>query len=508
VTAVPWYEWWWANQWRFIRIPQRLQIATGTGEEKGQALEAVGKFLNSALKERYFDIRAAAAIALGKAGEPSALKGIRPLFKARHEVVRQSSFLAAGMLKDEKSIPLLTTILGDRRQSQALRVYAAVALGLIGSDEAGSPLLEALTTAHDKKTGMTLEIRGAAALSLGLMKYKKAVPALVKVFESTEEDHRLRAITATALGKFETPSIMLEAGEISTSSRLLSALQTTFPPQVRRAAIMALGNVWYEGLGSSLIDLHDTDPDPWVKNLSLLICAEKITNPNVKRVFHKKVRELITDSRTSLGVRNFAAVAAGLSGDTEAIGDLRSLFQRSRKEDTRAAAAVGLGFLKDVDSIPLLLDGMKSTESAFIKSFCCVSFALMEKGDPRVSAMLRALITDPKNTGLLRSCASIALAKIGDTAAVNLLLKYLGKGSGKFRKLMVISVGYFRDLGTFVPLQTLFKSPRADYETKALVLVSLGHIIEKEHPPVLKKLFLHYNYLLQFPNLSQIFRIM
>jgi HEAT repeat protein len=509
VTRIPWFEWWWANQWRFIRIPQRFHVATGTGEEKGQNLQEVVKFLTTGLKERYFDIKAASSLALGKTGDGASARVIRLLLKSKHDVVKESAILALGMLKDEKSVPQFQRFLEDRRYPQNVRVHAAVGLGLIGGDGAGPLLRKALETEHGDKTGMTVEIRAACCLALGAMKHAPALGPLIKILESNDADPRLRAMAATALGKFETATVMLEGGgEVSPAVHLLTALQTTKPPAVRRSAMLALGNVWYEGLGSSLIDLHRNDPDPWVKNLSLLLVAEKEESPNVKAALHRRLREILRGTKEDRNLVNFAAVAAGLSGDEEAVPLLRSLFRKDRKEDTRAAAAVGLGFLKDADSTAAFLEVLGGSSSHFLKSFCCVAFALMEKGDERVSKVLRGLVTDPKNANTLRSTASIALAKIGDFGAVHLMCGLMEKGDGAFRKLMVVSVGYFRDLGTFPPLKKLFKSSRTDYETKALIMVALGYIVERDHPPLLRGLFENYNYLLLFPNLTRMSRIM
>jgi HEAT repeat protein len=341
-----------------------------------------------------------------------------------------------------------------------------------------------------------------------MMKHKEAVAPLIRILEDPEADERLKAMAATSLGKFETPSIMLEGGEVSTATRLLAALQTTQPPVVRRSAMMALANVWYDGLGSSLIDVHANVADPWVRNLSLLVCAEKVTNPAVKAQLHRRLRKIVSEPRGEPNLANFAAIASGLSGDTEAIPLLRRFFQRQKKDDAKGAAAVGLGFLKDTDSIPMLLEGMRESDSPFLKTFCSVAFALMEKPDPRVSQALRAILADPKNTGHLRATASLALAKMGDFSAVQLLLKFLDKGNRGVRQLMVLSVGYFRDLGTYIPLKQFYEKTGKDYELKALTLVALGFIVEKEHPPLLKKPFLFYNYLLLFPNLTRIYRLM
>jgi HEAT repeat protein len=465
-------------------------------------------FLESCLKDKYFDIRGAAALALGKAGNPDAAKAVRTLLKSRNDVVRESALLALGMLKDSKALPLMKRILADRKQTQSLRVHAAMAMGLLGDHGAGPELLEALQTEANDRTGMTPEIQSAAALALGIMKWKKAAAPLIEIIRSLDRPPGLRAVAATALGRFQAPSIMLDAGEVSTTAPLLSALQTNQPPQLRRAAIIALAHVWYEGLDSSLLDIHTSDPDPWVRGLSLLVLAEKIDTPHGKAQFGKRVRRILEEPRKDPSLTNFAAVAAGLAGDTESLTLLRDLFSGAPKEDTQGAAAVGLGFLKDKESIPLILAGMHRTPSTFLKSFCCVAFALMEEGDKRVSKALKGILADPRNGGNLRACASIALAKIGDFSAVRILLDQLSKGDKRFRQLMVISIGYFRDLGTFLPLREFYKNRKTDKETRALVLVSLGYIVEKEHPPVLKTLFLHYNFLLQFPNLRRIFNLM
>ncbi|MHC4599896.1 MAG: HEAT repeat domain-containing protein [Planctomycetota bacterium] len=509
MTNLPWYEWWWANQWRFIRIPQRLHVATGTGKEKGQSLAEVVKFLTSGLKEPYFDIKGSAALALGKTGDKESASKIRLLLKSKHDEVKESAMLALGMLKDEKSIPQFQRFLEDRRYPQSVRVPAALGLGLIGGDKAGPPLMKALETEHGDKTGMTVEIRAACCLALGALKYRPALGPLIRILESNDADPRLRAMAATALGKFESSTIMLEdGGEVSPVEHLLTALQTTKPPAVRRSAILALGNVWYEGLGSSIVDLHHNDPDPWVKNLSLLLVAEKEKRPDVLKALKRRLREILGGAKKDRNMVNFAAVAAGLSGDEEAIPLLRSLFGKDRKESTRAAAAVGLGFLKDEDSTPRFLEVLCGSGSQFLKSFCCVAFALMEKGDERVSKVIRGLVTDPKNTNRLRATASIVLAKIGDFGAVHLLCGLLEKGDRDFRKLMVISVGYFRDLGAFPPLKKLFKSKKADFETKAFIMVALGYIVERDHPSLLRNLFENYNYLLTYPNLTRLSEIM
>jgi HEAT repeat protein len=507
---VPWSGWWWANQWRFLRVKSRMQVESGTGGEKDRAYEEITRFLGKALRNKYYDVRSAAALALGKARAEGHAKAVAALLGSKHEEVRESALLALGMLGFKPAIPAMVGILEDKRQPQSVRVNAAVGLGILGDTGAGDDLLGILGTEPTDANGMTVEIRAAACLALGLMKCEKAVAPLVRLIRDSEGDPRLRAVAVTALGKFRASTLRLEAGEVSASGTILEAMSGSNPYQVRRAAIMSLADVWYEGLGTNLFDLHRNDPDGWMRCLSLLVLAEKVEDPGLEKAFHKRLKELLTGERVeSRSLVNFAALAAGLSGYREAAGPLRTLFQESKKEETRAAAAVGLGFLKDTDAIPLLLEGLRGSSSPWLKSFCCVSFALMGKGDRRVSAELRAILTDPKCLGHLRSSACIALAKIGDASAVNLLYRFLEKGGDRtLRQLLVISTGYFRDYGSFLPLRKVYDSRNTAYETRALVCVALGYIVEKEHPPVLKRIFKHYNYLLTFPNLHRIFRMM
>jgi HEAT repeat protein len=506
---VPWTGWWWANQWRFLRIKSRMQVESGTGDEKDRAFEEITKFLGKALKNKYFDVRSAAALALGKARVETQAKAVGKLLGSKHPEVRESALLGLGMLRFKPAIPTMVKILNDPRQPQSVRVNAAVGLGILADPGTGEDLLKVLGTEPLAKNGMTVEIRAAACLALGLMKCEKAVEPLIRLIGDPEGDPRLRAMAVTALGKFRQPTLHLEAGEVSAASTILAALSPSNPYQVRRSAIMSLAEVWYEGLGTNLFDLHRNDSDAWMRCLSLLVLAEKVKDPNLKKAFHRRLRELLTERQDSQSLVNFAAIAAGLSGYAEASGPLRRLFRESRKEQTRAAAAVGLGFLGDTDAIGLLLEGLRKTSSPYLKSFCCVSFALMGKGDRRISAELRAILTDTKCLGQLRSTACIALAKIGDTSAVNLIYRFLEKGGDRtLRQLLVVSAGYFRDYGSFLPLRKVYEARSTSYETRALVCVALGYIVEREHPPVLKRIFKYYNYLLTFPNLQRIFRMM
>ena len=64
------------------------------------------------------------------------------------------------------------------------------------------------------------------------------------------------------------------------------------------------------------------------------------------------------------------------------------------------------------------------------------------------------------------------------------------------------------DPGTFLPLKAAFDARKTEGETKALIVVALGNIVEKEQPPVLKRIFRYYNFLLTWEDLKRIFRLM
>jgi HEAT repeat protein len=94
--------------------------------------------LIQALGDSDWDVRAAAAWALGKLGDPRAVPALIQALRDRSENVRFAAAWALGDLGDPQAVPALIKALGDGWD--AVRFAAAWALGDLGDPQAVPPL--------------------------------------------------------------------------------------------------------------------------------------------------------------------------------------------------------------------------------------------------------------------------------------------------------------------------------------------------------------------------------
>ncbi|MHC4779150.1 MAG: HEAT repeat domain-containing protein, partial [Planctomycetota bacterium] len=121
--TVKWKTWWEINKWRFTWTPQRAAVVTDDETGEGAARYLSG-FLVKCLEHKNFDVRGAAALALGRAGTKVKDVAVGPLQKLtqdKHWVPAESAVLALGMLGSKESVPMLTEILKDKGAKHRLR---------------------------------------------------------------------------------------------------------------------------------------------------------------------------------------------------------------------------------------------------------------------------------------------------------------------------------------------------------------------------------------------------
>lgn len=187
-------------------------------------------------------VRAAAATALGKAGDvaKSVVNGVIDAFKDPDVNVRAAAAEAVGRIGEEgkAGVPGLIELLKDT--DSAVRLAAVFSLGRIGPD--GTTALGQLSTllASDADANVRKEI----ARSIGILGIdaKSAVPALAKSL-NTDQSVEVRQQAAVSLGKM--------TGELkSVAEGILTALKAEKEKSVRVLVIQAIAN----GLGNSLKD--------------------------------------------------------------------------------------------------------------------------------------------------------------------------------------------------------------------------------------------------------------
>ncbi|MHC5037808.1 MAG: HEAT repeat domain-containing protein [Planctomycetota bacterium] len=475
---------------------------TGEGGKEAVRKEIV-QFLQKGLKQPHFDCKASAVLALGKMKEKTAGPHVLSFLRMRNPTVRESAALGLGMMEYGKAVPVLMKVLENPKGDKSLRVCAALALGMAKAESAGPLLLEILNRKTGKRGGENLEVQCAACYALGVLRHADGWAPLVRIIRSADSDENLRATAVSALPKFGKTTLLTTQGEISIPQMFMNLLRTDSSAMVRRSAVLALGGVWVRGLGQSLALFHRQDPDLWVRCLSLLVLAEHAGKTGEEGMARKIFRGLIEKPRDR-SLRDVAMISAGLSQDEEALPLLRAILKEEDYGSSWAAAAMGLAFLKDEESLPEILKGLHGTGNPYKKAYACMAIALLGKGNEQASVLLKGILAG-KTHPHLRATASMALARIGDDSAVAMLLDMLPKVSEpSFRKMTAISLRYFRNLNALPVLKSCFEGKKTDKETKAMILVAVGCLGDEREVPILREISSGYNFLLPFPKLYEI----
>jgi HEAT repeat protein len=454
-------------------------------------------------------VRAASAIALGKAGNPRAAVALRNLCSDSNPTVVESALLSLGMLQNRESVPLLLEIVRQPKQKVRFRVYAAVSLGLLGDRSASRDLM---TLASNRKENE--EVRAACLLGLSLLGEEQGAAVMIRILSSTKERRHLRAVAATSLGKLGQDYARMGGRKVPVLRYLLSVLQTCRKEhEIRQSAVMAISalgpvtDVPREKIVGALGRVYNDRNDD-VRCLTLVAMAELAKKGRALDRAQTMFRSRLVAEK-SHKVRCFAALAAGLSDDRESAEPLRKILRFGGNPDLRSAAAVGLGLLKDVGATDRLLAVLGGKGDKTLKGYCCISLGLMgARKNKEALPRLKKIVSESSDPEL-RAAAAMALTQLGETGAVKVLLDVLHESNAYFKMSAVMAIAAFRDLSTVGPLIDLFESNTVNDETRAIIAVALGRIAETREVPVLKRLGLWYNFLIdRYPTITEIVNLL
>jgi len=471
-------------------------------------------FLIKCLDHKNFDGRGAAALALGRAGNVAGEPAIAPLEKMTgdsHHIAAESAVLALGMLQNKTSVPLLKTIRENPKANHRLRAHAAVALGLVSSSCSARTMMDLL-----RRPKLHEQVKASCMMGLALMKEESAALALTFIMNNRGEKKDLRAMAATALGKMGITEFRKGSGKIDVVEMMVQILAS--PKKNRKlklSAIMAVSALGpSEKIGSDeLVDvlgrLYTTEKNSDVRSFILMGIAELARDGRAREKARMLFRNVLR-GESNQSILAYACLAAGISGDRDAVRFLEDIFRKKSNPELRSAAAVGLGLLKDVAFTKTLVDTISGKGSPELKGYCCMSLGLMGvKDNKEALPALRAVLAEG-NIPELRAAAAMALTLLGEARAVNNLLEAVQEGNGYIRMSIIMAVGYFRDMRSVRPLMDLFNSDDGmNDEIRAITLTAIGYIIEEAEKPILKRLATHYNYLLdRYDALLQIVKLL
>jgi HEAT repeat protein len=461
-----WRTWWGLNQRRFLVVRRRRAAATG-GEDGAAGDSATLQWLLERLEDDYFDVRSAAAIALGRAGNAGTAGFIQGRLTDPNPDVRESALLGLGLLESPIAVMPLQMVVREERIRPRPRAMATVALGLSGSSVA-VPALR-----HAARSAERLEIRGAALLSLGLTGGAMELPLLAAAAEDATAEPEARALAvnghARLARRLDDP-----AGTKAVLDHLRRLTATAVAPAVRQSAVQAFGLLAdFRALPTLLALL--ADEDAMVSRLAAVTAAEMARGKSEQSQVYDALAPLLERGRAKSESRAFTALALGLLGDRRAGAALLTMLEKESNHDTRAAAAVALGLLPYTPAAQRLTEIAAAKGNPALRAYAVLALGMLR--DAAGTATLHELLLNAKAPEL-RAAAAVALGLTGGARSPKALAALLADSNVFVRISIVHALGHLRDDGGLAPLMDRFKREPND-EVRTMIVVAVGRIVQR-----------------------------
>lgn len=511
--ASTWETWWTANGETYVHLTDRVRAlddaeATGTDgkltrEQRREMREALVRdrlvplFL-AALGDKDAEIRSSAAIALGKScdarGTPAL---IQVMCGDKDDDVRASAVIGLGLGGDTLAIPALDELLGDVTGNTRRRAFAAIALGLVGGDDAAAALVRFATERLQLWNGGSKEkerLLASCYVGLGLTGSGAALGPLRDAFGNIKNDPELRGHAALALGK---------AGDRGSLDALAAVLGDSGTRAIlRRAAAVALGEIVRPSDKPALNVLMRAsadDSDSLTREYATL--ALGAVRSDVVSAHLRRRLDAAQDAQKPV-----AALALGLQSDASAAPLIRKRLEADKDTERRAAYALALGLLGDRASAPLVEAELVGLGRGRAKGHAALALALMDSQASR-DKLFELLTTADSPTFAMNLAVSLAL--LGDVRSRTWLVSGLAADRTiRERSGAAVTLGILRMVEAAPRLIAIFEDKDDDPTVRAFTLVGLGFLADPSVVPKLSRLSSYGGYVLPLEPLAELVTIL
>lgn len=529
-----WAAWWFFNDDRYLNLKNRIraeQNATDNADlfvgDSGvdavtripakQIRAKVNPALQFALKDPYYDTRAAAVIALGKTGfRENDLPFIESVLDDKDKRVRESACLAMGILGNRSAVPTLLDVMenatsarrklgrGTKDVLTRTRAFAAISIGLIGARDVNLDQAEVVPRLmgmlEEKATHRDLHV--APIVALGLMRAHEAVPALLGYLDEKSNGNVARSHCAIALGKIGDPAAI---------PQLLLALRDKHSVVAQSAAI-ALGRLAQSDDVKVVNALQKKSHagDAALKNFSLMALGEIGGDANRSYLLRTLEKAANANAKT------FAAIALGVhlhdhAGDPHHVEVARIVhrkFKKAKSPIERGAYAVALGLMRHTDAADDIHAVLRSSEDPRVREHLCVALGLLDH--TAAIKTVREVVEERGDIDLRRS-AAIALGLLGDREAMDVLRREMEASAKSLAVLGAVTqgLGFIGDVTAVPTLNGMVKDRKNSPDiVRAFSAVALGLLGDKDPVPFLSRLSAGNNYLARTDALTEILTIL
>lgn len=470
-----WETWWSLNQWQYLRV-RRVGVQASGGDEPGSPTgtgtvgnDNLWKFLLDQTNHKYYDIRAASCIAIGRAGHIGMAGFLQPKAHDPNNDVRESALLGMGMLGSPMPVIQMQMILRDPATPNRLRAAAALGLGFT-NDQSAIPALRRLLEEDGEE-----EIRAAAALALGRAGGTPERDLLLKVAQNGGVDAKIRSYAIGALGRIARGLRVTGAVPDPTADVLRRLALGDRADEVRRASVLALGHIGDPDALDTVLKVWANDADNQTERFAILTAAQLASGRTEAIVVLNRLQPLL-GGRGTAGERGFAAIAAGLLGHDKAGPSLLKMITSGGSQDSEAAACVGLGLLRYDKAHGTLAQVASGRGAPKVRGYAALALGMINHTE---AATTLTMLLDTVTTPQIRGSAAVGLGLTGAPRGTLKLVKMLEGGDTYVRMTTAVALGFLRDETTLNPIMKRFEREQSN-EVKALLVVALGRIAQRD----------------------------
>jgi HEAT repeat protein len=428
-----WWLWWEYNKSDFMR-PNRLSLANApmTGDDADSALRSailrarVGALpvFEKAMNDGDANIRATAAVALGRVGGGATVEKLRKLLEDPNVEVRHKAILALGATGSPEAAEALLSIArhgslaadSNARISPVARPLAIVALGLGRKRDFDDRLDVEIAKLIQDRTRSDRDAIGVAALVYQMLapsaELQRYALAMAKD-ESESPSVRCRAIES--LRSADDDAILSELQSFLSGSRL----------DLRRSAALALGNFESSLALPALLTAYELESEPLTRGFILLSIGKQ--GGTKAQDYLVKVIE-----KGDGGMRRWAALALGIEArevtDPDRVARLASVIrdamQRERNQESLGAYWLASGLARDESARTTLRSALQNAADARQRMYAASALALIG-GDASLSVLRERLAVETQP--LVRVALADALGVLGMPEDVPAMLDMLTK---------------------------------------------------------------------------------
>ncbi len=494
-----WEFWWYYNREPLIGLRRALvagAAATVDVDEPFQAVTARDRehslipHVVSALRDANPFVRISAVHSLAKTRDP----GVRPsLFQALRDeqfLVRLHAILALGVWGETVSLPRLEELVRDKKAELQERMYAGLALGLIGGPQAAECFrgLLSLPAFLEFPTMVQAGLAYGAGLAGG---GENAVLVRGLLAERALQDYVVRSYLLLSLGK---------CGEASDAALLLVELRGN-ETQLRRSAAIALGSLLRRGADeqavAALAQAAHEDADVMVRNFSW-ISLGYIGGDAAVRLLRADL-----EAETK-GYRPFIALALGLGGDPENVPVLLHAFTAESDNSYRGALAVALGLQRDGRAAPALREAFQTAGEPVFRGYAALALGMI--GDLESIPDIEGVFASAGDVELMANAAT-ALGLLGARAAAGRIAARIPQEKNEYvRQSLLYALGLMGDRAAIDPLAAVVHTKEEVAYVRAYAVTSLGLLGDAEEVRAIARASRDSNYTIVSDFLTEVFR--